>query len=875
MIIGKHMQRRWFYMILMTIILVAVPISAEASTFVVNTVDDLDDGNCDADHCSLREAIAAANANPGADTIAFDIPGAGPHVIKLCSLLPKLTDGGTTIDATTEPDYAGAPVVTLIPSADPSCAAVHRGIWILSDGNVIRGLHTIGFLQPNIQHEAAIYIEQGTANLIENNHIGYEPSCPIINTQYGVRIEPEAGNQRIIKNVFNCNGTAIDIWGGSHLIRDNLIGVDPSGTIAILNGLGIYIYETAHGSTIQDNVVSGNISAMAVYSDNNKILGNRVGTDWSTNIAIPNQGGIQVNGDHNRIGGTNPNEANIIANNTSIGLDLYCGAEYNQVYGNIIGTDLGGSAVMGNRYGITIMGNMNTIGGIDPGQTNRILFSHESGISLYAVAHKNIIMGNEIAYGRTQGILGTSSMGLPYSNTFSQNSIHHHRALGIDLEPAGVTLNDPGDADVGPNTLLNFPVLQSANLNTAEGDACPGCTVEVFIADSGKGAFGEGMTFVGSGNADASGHFSVALSGVGYCDPLTATATDGAANTSEFAKNILASCLTLVFPWPLLSLLVLVFAGVLGNGRRGHAKGAPAGRFAAAGGVAGAVLGAALLTLGSALPNVHLELLPPAAEEEQSNPLCSELLLPDGYAPPAGDVFDTSEDPLLSWTPLSRPGEEDLAWQIELLSPDGTTLNQTTQETSLTFSSFGFPPLPGGTFRWRITALQAGPTGALGEGICAPTYWMPFSFKGLEQEETPEDTPTSTPTSTPTPTPTAEISACVYTASVNSNCRTSDYAESDYVDELLVGETAQLIALNPDFSHGLFELDGGQCWIWLGLLDGPENPYGNCDVSVIDPPPPPTSTPRACTMDLDEEACIASGGLWSEGFTGRLHCICP
>ncbi len=871
----NNAHRHRLCLILMTIMLIAIPTSVEASTFVVNTVDDLDDGNCDADHCSLREAIAAANANPGADTISFDIPGPGPHVIKLCSLLPKLTDGGTTIDGTTEPNYVGVPVVTLTPSSDPSCPRPHIGIWIQSDGNVVRGLHTIDFMHPTLQQESAIYIEQGEENLIELNHIGYQPTCSLFNTQYGVHIEMEAGNQRIIKNVFNCNGTAIDIWGGSHLIRDNLIGVDPSGTIAILNGLGIYIYETAHGSTIQNNVVSGNINAMAVYSDNNKILGNRVGTDWSTNIAIPNQGGIQVNGDHNHIGGIHPNEANIIANNTSIGLDLYCGAEYNLVYGNIIGTNLGGSAVMGNRYGITIMGSTNTIGGIGPGQANRILFSHDSGISLYAVAHKNIIMGNEIAYGRTQGILGTSSMGFPYSNTFSQNSIHHHRRLGIDLEPAGVTLNDPGDTDVGPNTLLNFPVLQSANLNTAEGDACPGCTVEVFLADAGKGAFGEGMTFVGSANADASGHFSVPLSGVGFCDSLTATATDGAANTSEFAKNILASCLTLVFPLPLVTLLVLVLAGALGNGRRGRAKGGQTGRFAAAGGAAGAVLGAALLTLGSALPNVHLELLPPAAEDVQSTPFCSELLLPEGYTPSAGAVFDTSEDPLLSWTPLSSPGEENLSWQIELLTPDGTTLNQITQETSLTFSSFDLPPQPGVTFRWRIAALQAGPTGAPGDGICAPTSWMPFSFEGPEEEETPEDTPTSTPTSTPTPTPTAEISACVYTASVDSNCRTSDYAESDYVDELLVGETAQLIALNPEFTHGLFELDGGQCWIWLGLLDGPENPYGECDISVIDPLAPPTATPQICSEDLDEEACIASGGLWSEGFTDRLYCICP
>src|ERR1043166_7720293 len=42
--------------------------------FVVNTTDDSDDGLCDTEHCSLREAINAANDNPGLDAIEFAIP---------------------------------------------------------------------------------------------------------------------------------------------------------------------------------------------------------------------------------------------------------------------------------------------------------------------------------------------------------------------------------------------------------------------------------------------------------------------------------------------------------------------------------------------------------------------------------------------------------------------------------------------------------------------------------------------------------------------------------------------------------------------------------------------------------------------------------
>src|SRR5207244_3300081 len=49
------------------------------AALVVNTTDDVNDGVCDGTHCSLREAINAANTSPSAVTINFGIPASDPR----------------------------------------------------------------------------------------------------------------------------------------------------------------------------------------------------------------------------------------------------------------------------------------------------------------------------------------------------------------------------------------------------------------------------------------------------------------------------------------------------------------------------------------------------------------------------------------------------------------------------------------------------------------------------------------------------------------------------------------------------------------------------------------------------------------------------
>ncbi len=74
---------------------------------VVGVNDDRDDGACTFTHCSLREAIRAANNRPNGatpDQIIFNLsnPGGGQVIIHLTSSLPTITDP-VILDGSTQP----------------------------------------------------------------------------------------------------------------------------------------------------------------------------------------------------------------------------------------------------------------------------------------------------------------------------------------------------------------------------------------------------------------------------------------------------------------------------------------------------------------------------------------------------------------------------------------------------------------------------------------------------------------------------------------------------------------------------------------------------------------------------------------------------
>ena len=110
-----------------------------AAAIVVDNIVDPGDGVCGSPGCTLREAITAANGNPGADIINFNIPGAGVHTITPTSPLPTIIEA-VTIDGYTQPGASentlavGNDTVLLIELDGTNAGASPIGLNISSDG---------------------------------------------------------------------------------------------------------------------------------------------------------------------------------------------------------------------------------------------------------------------------------------------------------------------------------------------------------------------------------------------------------------------------------------------------------------------------------------------------------------------------------------------------------------------------------------------------------------------------------------------------------------------------------------------------------------------------------------------------------------------
>jgi hypothetical protein len=548
------MEDRSHLLAISTVLSLMIPAAVLATTFTVTNTDDSGAG-------SLRQAILDANANMGADTIVFDIPGPGVHTITPASALPIITDA-VTIDGYTQP---GASPNTLAVGDDAVLLIELDGTTAGGSGLKLNGLaggSTLRGLVLNRWPTYTILVGSGSAsddNVIEGNFIGTDPTGMTVSGSSNLQLYVASGssNNRIggtmpaERNVIAGGHVLIEV-ATNNLFQGNYLGVNAAGTAPLPDGLldGLVV-SSSSGNTIggtdpgAGNVIFSPRSAITVSrvnanpATNNVIAGNFIGTDATGTVAFGGLYGISGGNlpaeDSNTIGGPTPGAGNLISGVTT-GILIQEGGTW-AIQGNRIGTDSSGSVPVPNgTYGIEIISLTATgqIGGLGAGEGNTIAFNGQAGVFITSSSTGWAIRGNSI---------------------FSNGTV------GIDLEsPAGPNYNDPGDADEGGNHLQNFPIIQSvAHLAPAGGsteivgkfNSTPSTTFDLdFYANPACSNFPreflEGQTYLGSSQVvtDGSGNaaFDVTLPVVTQAGArISATATDPSGNTSEFSQRIIFS----------------------------------------------------------------------------------------------------------------------------------------------------------------------------------------------------------------------------------------------------------------------------------------------------------------------------------------------
>ncbi len=390
--------------------------------FAVNSADDIDDAMCDVTHCSFREALNAANANPGIDMIGFSIPGAGPHTIRPASALPTITDP-VVIDGTTEPDFAGTPIVEL----DGSSAGSVQGLDITAANSTIRGLVINRFERNGVQITGA----GATGNVVEGNFIGTNVAgtAALGNGVHGVSIVGAPGNivggtTSAARNIISANAIhgvgMIDASATGNVVQGNYIGTDVTGTSDLGNGGNGVNLDKAPANTVggttpeAHNVISGNdVHGVGIFlpgASGNVVQGNFIGTDANGTADLGNtQNGVNISGaPDNSVGGTTTGARNVISGNDVHGVGIFLpGASGNVVQGNFIGTDITGSVDVGNAgSGVTLSdATTNTVGG-DTTTARNVISGNWDGVVIMGVAATgNRVVGNYIGTDLTGSVV--------------------------------------------------------------------------------------------------------------------------------------------------------------------------------------------------------------------------------------------------------------------------------------------------------------------------------------------------------------------------------------------------------------------------------------------------------------------------------------
>ncbi len=466
--------------------------------------------------------------------------------------LPVVADAaGVLIDGYSQPGSSrntlmvGDNAVLKIEISGTAAGPGAVGLALVSSFNIVQGLAVNQF-------DRGIWIQTGLGNQVvgcfigtdvsgstaRSNRVGIAVSTALDSAPLATAIGGAYSESRNVVSGNLQSGIFLDFRPQDGSVQGNYVGVNAAGTAALPNGEnGITVASGTTGTLIANNVISGNAGTglLIAFAQDNVVQGNLIGTNATGNAAVPNRDGIELEmAVSNSIGGGSVPE-NVISGNARSGMRIFFQSASNIIQNNRIGTDRTAALAIGNGGdGISVLESStnNMIGGEAFNAGNVIAFNSGSGVA--------------IGFDRFDPCVG---------NSISANAIHDNGGLGIDLGGDGVTPNDLGDPDTGPNNLQNYSVLSGvtagSGTTTIQGTlnslANTTFRLEFFAsATCDPTGYGEGARYLGTtsvptdgrGNASFSASLPVTVAGG---DRITATATDPSNNTSEFS-----ACLTAI-----------------------------------------------------------------------------------------------------------------------------------------------------------------------------------------------------------------------------------------------------------------------------------------------------------------------------------------
>jgi Calx-beta domain-containing protein/VCBS repeat protein/carboxypeptidase family protein len=196
-----------------------------------------------------------------------------------------------------------------------------------------------------------------------------------------------------------------------------LIEINGANTGSSQSGLSI----TAGNSTVRGLVINRfqRLAIELLTNGGNVVAGNFIGCNATGTAGFSsNNNGVGANSSNNTIGGTAPQDRNLISGSSANGITIQNfggGASGNLIQGNFIGTNAAGTAALKNSgKGIFVFTSNNTIGGTTAGARNIISGNGQDGIGIDGSAgSNNTVQGNYIGVDVTGAVaLGNGMNGI-------------------------------------------------------------------------------------------------------------------------------------------------------------------------------------------------------------------------------------------------------------------------------------------------------------------------------------------------------------------------------------------------------------------------------------------------------------------------------